>query len=427
MPLIELEDWQSLNQFDRLLVGFSGGLDSTVLLHLLSQRFADRVVALHFNHGLQADSQAWQAACQSVCDGLGITFVAGSGQLDSSAPGIEARAREARFRFFQQQARPGDCILLAHHADDQAETILLRLMRGSGVRGLAGIPANRDLPNGVPVMRPLLEYRRSELEQYASRYRLSWTEDPSNQDATMDRNFLRHQILPRLQERWPDAVERLTRSAKNLTDALQLQSEYVQRLKVDCEVAPVWLGFRWSTAKWQTLSGASKRAVLEQLCRESGYFGATASVVETLEREIVEARDDADPLVNVGGLILRRYRENLYLLRQSTVQWAETSWDGVDRLDLGEGVYLSGGWYEGSWRLRHRRQGEKIIGPDGSRRLKQLFKESAVPVWVRNWLPVIENPQGELVAVAGLRHREPAKCPPDLMATSAGGEPLPLW
>lgn len=188
----------------RWLVGFSGGLDSTVLLHAL-KTLVDKqsLVAIHINHGLSANADAWQRHCQAVCQRWGLPLhverveIAGEGA-------IEERARKARFEAFAQAMAKGDCLLLAHHRQDQAETVLFRLLRGAGVAGLGAIRPQRSFAGGQ-ILRPLLAVDRADLEAYARAQDLVWVEDESNTNTSFDRNFLRQKILPALRSRWPAA------------------------------------------------------------------------------------------------------------------------------------------------------------------------------------------------------------------------------
>ena len=187
-------------------VAFSGGLDSQVLLHALAagrELLPASLSALHVNHNLQPDAPAWAEHCRAVCAGLGIPYQALSVQAHPE-PGEspEAAARVARYRALTGAVPAGGVLLTAHHQDDQAETLLLQLVRGAGPKGLAAMP-ERTTVKGVTLLRPLLDVSRDTLHDYARRHDLTWVEDPSNTRTDYDRNFLRHDILPRLHARWP--------------------------------------------------------------------------------------------------------------------------------------------------------------------------------------------------------------------------------
>jgi tRNA(Ile)-lysidine synthetase-like protein len=216
-------------QFDRagrLYVGFSGGLDSTVLLHALvharAKHWRGRTVALHANHGLHASAQDWQRHCDACCRGLDVPLRSSELAIEVLGAGTEAAARTARYAWFDQHLEHGDLLLLAHHQDDQAETLLLRLLRGAGPEGLAGMPAQRDIGAGR-LLRPLLSLPRQVLEDYARLHALEWVEDPSNASSDYDRNFLRREVLPLLEKRWPGYRRTFSRAATQLTAMAEQQ------------------------------------------------------------------------------------------------------------------------------------------------------------------------------------------------------------
>ena len=208
-------------------IAFSGGLDSTVLLHLLASlakiENLPPVSAVHVHHGLQAAADAWPAHCQSVCDALGVPLRVMRVQVSPGAS-LERAAREARYQAFMQVMEAGEVLFTGQHRDDQAETLLFRLLRGAGVRGLASMPEHRPLAQGH-LVRPLLAFSRSELEAYAHQHQLQWIEDPSNADPRFSRNYLRHRVFPTLTERWPQAITHLARTAEHMAEAQGLLDE----------------------------------------------------------------------------------------------------------------------------------------------------------------------------------------------------------
>lgn len=214
----------------RLWIALSGGRDSVTLLHSavhayrqLQQQFPQRVwpalQALHVNHQLQEAAQQFEDLCQVTCDSLKVELHVAYVDIDRQAKGgLEAQARDARYAVFEQRLQQHDVLWMAHHADDQAETVLQRAMRGSGVAGMAGMPFQRSLGVGV-LMRPLLSYSRQTLEIYARYHQLQWCDDPSNASLNYDRNYLRHEVVPRLSTRWPQAVTMLGQVAAHARDA----------------------------------------------------------------------------------------------------------------------------------------------------------------------------------------------------------------
>ncbi|MEX2367214.1 MAG: tRNA lysidine(34) synthetase TilS, partial [Pseudohongiellaceae bacterium] len=208
---------EKLNDNSNIWVAYSGGMDSHVLLHLMVRLLPSqerRLRALHINHGISPHAADWQSHCQQTCSDLGIPFQAVSVSLDADGTdSLETRARKARYRVFADRLGPGDYLFLAHHLDDQIETMLFRLLRGTGLKGLAGMPVSRPLGAGQ-LYRPLLALARDELEQYAIEHRLQWIEDDSNARADYDRNYLRLKVLPLLEKRWPGYKNNWLRTAQ---------------------------------------------------------------------------------------------------------------------------------------------------------------------------------------------------------------------
>ena len=213
-----------LSTATRLVVGYSGGVDSHALLHYLAAHRAQLppLLAVHIQHGLHPDSPQWSLHCEAVCGALNIDFVSIPVQLeDIAAQGLEAAARTARYAAFSTLLAAGDMLLTAQHQQDQAETVLLQLLRGGGVKGLAAMPTAMPLGAGT-LCRPLLLLSQSDIMVYAKQHKLTWIEDPSNADSRWDRNYLRQQVMPLLQNRWPAMGDTLSRSAAHCAEASDL-------------------------------------------------------------------------------------------------------------------------------------------------------------------------------------------------------------
>ncbi|MFS2200468.1 tRNA lysidine(34) synthetase TilS, partial [Pseudomonas sp. Pseusp3] len=262
--LLNLKPWRNAATWH---IAYSGGLDSTVLLHLLAHlaktESLPALSAIHVHHGLQAVADAWPEHCRSVCAALGVPLQIVRVQVQPGAS-LERAARDARYHAFSEVIRPGEVLLTAQHRDDQAETLLFRLLRGAGVRGLSGMPRQRPLGKGH-LLRPLLDATRAELEAYAAAHQLRWIEDPSNQDRQFSRNFLRHQVFPVLTTRWPQAMATMARSAAHLSEAQGLLDELAQ---IDLNQARTANEFDWlglpslELASLEKLSAARQRNAL---------------------------------------------------------------------------------------------------------------------------------------------------------------------
>jgi len=399
---------------NRIIVAFSGGLDSTVLLHALAaSRDTHRtaILAIHINHGLHKDAPDWCNACKAFAQSLGIQFESADVAVAvDSGQGLEAAARHARYDAFAAFLRSGDVLLSAHHKDDQAETLLLNLMRGSGPAGLAGIAEVRPLGAGW-LLRPILSTSRNELRAYAARYALKWIDDPSNEDTTFDRNYLRHEVLPLLEQRWPGVAGRLQRSAILAGEAATMLDQLADADRQQLGGRPD----RLSLAGLRELPVERQRNVLRYVIRELGLPSPPAAQLQSIIADLVPARDDGQPLVEWPGAEVRRYREQVYVLPAMTRARNSTAamQDGgrfVLAAGMGE-LILEPGAPEGlamdlvarGLELRYRSGGEeiKLTGQSHTRKLKKLLQEEGVVPWMRERLPLLYSGK-ELVAVADL-------------------------
>lgn len=392
-------------------IAFSGGLDSTVLLHLLAD-LARReklppLSAIHVHHGLQSAADTWPEHCAQVCARLGIALDIVRVQV---APGasLEQAARNARYQAFTARLGPGEVLLSAQHRDDQAETLLFRLLRGAGVRGLAAMPASRALGQGH-LIRPLFDCSRAELQAYAQSHGIAWIEDPSNADERFSRNFLRRQLMPLLAERWPQASSSLVRSAGHLAEAQQLLEELAEMDLLAARGVSVlpWLPLpSLDLAAVAALSDARQRNLLRH------WLGPLSRMPDSDHwagwLDLRDAKSDAVPVWKLADGELHRADGRLW--------WLSGAWLGpLETLDLpcdssaesvdlpGNGrVQLSGELAPGRWHLRYRQGGESLQVPGRGRRdLKRLLSELRVPAFVRPRLPLLFDGD-ELMAVANL-------------------------
>ncbi|MCV4262961.1 tRNA lysidine(34) synthetase TilS [Pseudomonas capsici] len=391
-------------------VGFSGGLDSTVLLHLLAELAARESLpplsAIHVHHGLQAAADAWPEHCRQVCLKLGVSFQSVTVRVKSGAS-IEQAAREARYAAFIEQLGEGDVLLTAQHRDDQAETLLFRLLRGAGVRGLAAMSQQRAMGKGR-VLRPLLSVSRGELEDYARQHGLSWIEDPSNQDQQLSRNFLRGRVMPLLASRWPQVSASMARTAEHMGEAEQLLGELAEQDLANArpDTAFAWLGRPvLALEPLAGLSAARQRNALRHWLAPLTRLPDTDHWAgwETL----CNAADDARPLWRLADGELHRADGHVWWLAGNWLQspgemslWPDTS----SPLDLpGNGqVWIEGDVPAGPLQIRYRQGGEVMqVQGRGHRDLKRLFNERGVPLFVRGRLPLLYR-DDELLAIANL-------------------------
>ena len=402
-----------------LAVAFSGGMDSRVLLQLLCDADWARgrsLRALHVDHGLHADSAQWAAHCQREAAALGLDITVLRVDVAVGSGGLEARARRARHAALQAALRPGEVVVMAHHQNDQAETFLLRALRGAGERGLGGMRALRRFGAGW-LWRPLLGTPRSALQAYAVARGLRWIEDPSNQDVRHDRNFLRQAVLPLLQQRWPRAAESLALAAAlsaqadaRLASLDAIDLARVQRLDprvLDLQVLRGWPPTR-------------RARVLRAWLGSLDCAPLPASVLAQIEHELLQARADSEAEARWRGHRLRAWGESLHLLPELPPLPADidTAWDAAGPLRLPDGHALAlcdglGDIEHGarpplSLRVRARQGGERIrLAQQRPRQcVKTLLQTLGVPPWQRAHQPFLWIAEGELIAVADLLLRE---------------------
>ena len=391
----------------RYLLAFSGGLDSTVLLHLLASikdQIDVEVAAIHIDHGLQQESPAWSRHCSDYCRQLDIPLETVSLSLQSvSGESLEAQAREARYATIQQLMQPGEILLTAHHRDDQAETLLLNLMRGSGVKGLAAMPPLRHFAEGW-LARPLLEISRSEIEAYATEHKLKWIDDPSNALTDFNRNYLRHEILPGLTQRWPAAAASIADSASHLAEAAQLLDQESYKLLTGMIAAPGRLQLEpllQQPRAWQKLL---LRHWLQQLGIPPPPRKRLAGFVQQLT-----ADSRRIPQIDWSGVELRRYNHLLYADRRPPAHDAaiEIEWRTSQPLtlpsQLGELQMLEG--RQQQIMVRFRRDGDSMRWRSHQRTLKSIFRQLEIPPWQRSRVPLIID-DTVIIAIADLAYAD---------------------
>ncbi len=421
---------KQLQRFPRLRgyrVAYSGGMDSHVLLHALAalrDTLGVSVGAVHVNHGLQPHAADWQEHCAAVCRELGVEYVALSVDARAAAgESPEAAARKARYTALAEWLPGQHCLLTAHHQDDQAETLLVQLMRGSGVHGLAAMPVRSVLGQGVH-LRPLLDCPRTDLQAYAHAEGLNWIEDPSNRDTGFTRNFLRHRVLPELQRRWPGSSASLARSAAHQAEAASLLDELAAEDLATLSGPDAAL----SRPGLDVLSAQRQRNVLRFWIRQKTGGCPSSAVLARIQQDVLHSRPDAVPCVRWGRFELRRYRDRLYVLQQMTAPPTaqELDWSLEAPLFIqqaggvlsatphtGQGIRESALGGKGV-RVGWRRGGESCVpaGRGQHHSLKKLFQEQGIPPWQRARIPLIYI-GGQLAAVAGLWVCEPFQAGPD--------------
>ncbi|MDP1535549.1 MAG: tRNA lysidine(34) synthetase TilS [Burkholderiales bacterium] len=416
----------------RIAVGLSGGIDSVVLLHLLVRQLRvspQRMLAVHVNHQISAHATDWARFCRDLCRKFGVKLRVVKVEV-ARGNSTEAAARAARQAVFADCG--ADVVVLAHNRDDQAETLLLQLLRGAGPRGLAAMPALKAGAGSMPaVLRPLLEMPRKTIAAYAQRHRLQWVEDESNQDRGYLRNFLRHDVLPLLEQKLPGAGATLARGARHQAEASDLLDTLAAQ-----DLGPGREGRHLSLALLKTLASHRARNVLRYFLRCNNLLMPEADRLDELLRQALTARSDARVCVDMGGAELRRFQNELHIVRPlpRLVKSFAQAWSGRGVLklpQLGGSLHLEKSKGEGiaaavlrsAPLLVRIRQGGEVLRPvpgGRSRTVRNLLQEAVLPPWKRERLPFLYV-GGELVAVVGLG--VDAKFQP----VAGGPGLLPVW
>ncbi|MGU3414227.1 tRNA lysidine(34) synthetase TilS [Enterobacteriaceae bacterium C34A] len=389
----------TLSSHRNILVAFSGGLDSTVLLHQLvhlRERSPDlQLRAIHIHHGISANADEWVAHCQQICAGWNVPLSVVRVTLAEEGLGLEAHAREARYNAFREALQPGEVLVTAQHLDDQCETLLLALKRGSGPAGLSAMATDSAF-DGTRLLRPLLTESRISLEYWALSHQLRWIEDESNQDDTYDRNFLRLRVVPLLTERWPHFAQAVARSAALCGEQEQLLDELLAE-----ELALLTGEYgQLAIEPLLAVSDIRRAAILRRWLAQHQVTMPSRGMLERLWQEVALAREDATPLLRLGRIDVRRYQQQLWLVSAynrelySQQAWQDTSQpfvlpgSGALRLVAGEDIRAPEADEPVS--IRYTASGTlHIVGRHGGRKLKKIWQEMGVAPWLRDTTPLL--------------------------------------
>ncbi|QMN55349.1 tRNA lysidine(34) synthetase TilS [Citrobacter freundii] len=402
----------SLLNSQSILVAFSGGLDSTVLLHqLVLWRALHPDVALraiHIHHGLSPHADSWVQHCESVCAQWQVPLVVERVHLEDDGLGIEAQARRARYQAFAQTLLPGEVLMTAQHLDDQCETFLLALKRGSGPAGLSAMGENSPFA-GNRLIRPLLAQTREALEAWARQHELCWIEDESNQDDTYDRNFLRLRVNPLLQQRWPHFAQAVARSAALCAEQESLLDELLASDLADCITAHGTL----LVVPLMMMSGVRRAALLRRWLAGVNAPMPSRNGLERIWQEVALAREDASPCFRLGECEVRRYQSQLWWVKsvdgqsETVIPWLEWKTPLALPAGLGSVQLISAGELrmpqaDEAVSIRFKAPGVlHIVGRNGGRKLKKIWQEQGIPPWRRDTTPLLFY--GEtLIAAAGV-------------------------
>ncbi len=408
----QLTDYSSASQ---VIVGYSGGIDSHVLLHLLANipELKPKVTAVYVHHGLQACADDWAIHCREIAAGLGVKFQTKTVNAQAKqGESPEAAARNARYQVFQQLMGTGDILVCAQHQQDQLETVLLQLFRGSGLKGLSGMPSAIGFAKGR-LLRPLLNIQQETINNYARLHNLNWIEDPSNKDVRFDRNYLRHKVIPLLEQRWPRLDKTVSRVAQHCAEAEQLLAQSVQNdmdRMYDAPTRSLWIPDLLHHTK------SVQQLIIREWLSRIGLRMPRLNIIRAIQETLLMTQKSANSVVYHDGHELRVYRQRLYAVLAQALPNLSQVFPWVDKKQpiklakngelffqesrQGIAQYV---WQQAVVEIRYRTGGEKIVLPyrKGHHRLKKLYQESAIAPWLRDALPLIYI-NGQLAAVADI-------------------------
>lgn len=378
MALMKLD----LLQYKKFLIAYSGGMDSHVLLYDLCQLRRQhpelQLRAVHVHHGLSDNADAWVEHCRKICAELQIEFIVKYVDVKNNKGkhSLEAIARKLRYQEFAKLLQADECLVTAHHADDQAETVLLQMFRGAGVNGLAAMPKIKD-----QFFRPLLKYSRAELQQYAEENKLQWIEDESNENTGFERNFVRHKLLPEIKNRWPGITTVLGRVAENCGEALELLEQVADQ---DYDSIKGTTNNTLNISKLLQLNIPRQNNLIRHWLKELKLPIPRHIKLQHIRTDVLHCREDANPVVHWRGAEVRRYRDELYAMEplpefDSEKIIAELRQSGVLK-QYGDNVTI-----------QFRTKGERVKVKDrqGHHQLKKLLQEKGVLPWLRDRVPLV--------------------------------------
>ena len=406
MVLSAIQQWLNDIKPDSIVVAYSGGVDSQVLLHALvalRATYSFRLKAIHVDHGLHAQSSKWAAFCQQTALAWHVEFKVS--QLALSTEGnVEERARNARYAAFASHVVADDWLVTAHHQQDQVETCLINLFRGSGVKGLSGMPMQRSLAEGM-VGRPLLKVSQEAILAYADQHQLAWVDDPSNAESLFRRNFLRNEILPLLREKWGDGIDAaIARSSKLCGEAESIIATWAA-----AQLSEILAGGSLDLVKLATFARHEQSQLIHFWLADQKLAGFSSLVTDELLRQMLTADEDRQPAICCGDISLRRYRKRLYIVHATKYDPAWLTELQVGRqvklpdqrcyqlIAEGQGAQSIKHDVDVKYTVRFRQPGAKIRLHGGTQEIKKLLQAAGIPPWERESVPMLYA-DNELIA-----------------------------
>ncbi|WP_425263195.1 tRNA lysidine(34) synthetase TilS [Vibrio owensii] len=381
---------------DKYVIAYSGGVDSQVLLHLAANSLDAPVIAVHCHHGVSENSDLWAQHCKAQASKLNVTCFVEHLNLGNTASNFEAVAREKRYEALKSHMSDKSVLLTGHHMDDQAETMLMRLLRGSGIDGLSCI-ASRSKQDGLTICRPLLGVRKADLKRYADANELEWVEDESNDSCDFDRNFIRNEVLPLVKTRWPDAVSSIAQSVEHCSNARDELHELT-----DNDLDYVRSSIKADALELDKLKQLSKfrRTSLYRKWLEKLYGKLPGkSELEFIDKVFVET-EDAVTQYKSHEYVIYLYRGMLCFSHQGKTKqfYLEEFSLRQHKADKPKLVNVPSAC-ECNW--RERKEGDKMRFRGKTKSLKKVFQEAGIPSWERSQYKVLEL-NGDIVAIGDI-------------------------
>ncbi len=411
-----LAQLQSKPNISRWVIAYSGGLDSTVLLHVVAKANKNltspkTVCALHVNHQLSPFADTWQQHCQQQAEQCDVGFFSRVVELKQEGQGVEAAARKARYDVFESFLEAGDCLLMAHHSDDQAETLLLRLLRGAGVLGLGAMPYERALGKGM-LYRPFLDCSREELTEYIKQHHINWVEDESNESIAFDRNYLRHQVMPLLAQRWQQAKKQLVKTAVRLQKTQQLLNDLATLDLQQLDERIERYGFSIDWKKCKALDQERISNLLRFWCESKNITLPNGQQLQQIHEQFFSSNAMlTSAIVKWGNYECRQFNQRFYMMPSLGTFFQPNEcieWNVKQSIDLGSAGKLSATSTVLSntvdsikvlnseilgkaVTIRWRKGGERCTpaGRASSQLVKKLLQEYQLETWLRDRIPLV--------------------------------------
>ncbi len=397
---------------ENCVLAFSGGLDSCVLLHLLANsRFLPIIKLWHVNHGLQTEADNMANFCQQQANAHQLELKLSHLNLQATQSNIEATARTARYALFATELRENDCLLTAHHLDDQVETFLLNVFRGSGSAGLRGIAAQRSIAK-ARLIRPMLHFKRETLLDYAKQHKLEWFEDPSNRSVQFNRNYLRHKVTPVIQQRWPNYQDSIATVCDIQAETQQLLDDlaafdYEALSDASDKLARGKLPSTLSVNGLASLSLARQKNILRYWLRINQRSSLPKARLDTFTQQL-GAKQDANPIIENGDYNIRIYNGQVFIVDHEQLQPQQAVYDFLTQSELEipelnlvlrrNSVLGYLGIEESGQIIQIRFRTDEPATYQNGHRLKRLFQSKKIAPWLRSTTPQLLI-DGELVGL----------------------------